>query len=155
MADPRHAAGGEDSVCHPVIPGSKDATQEPWGWDFPGGLVVKNLPANAGDAGWIPGSGRFYMPWINWACRHDYWTRVLLTPEASAPRAWAPHKRSPHNEKPARSNEDPAQAKEEKKTAEPTSEGLTNLKRQVMGQSGINKSNNRSGLKHNRCIKIP
>ena len=25
---------------------------------FPGRLVVKNLPANAGDVGWIPGSGR-------------------------------------------------------------------------------------------------
>ena len=25
---------------------------------FPGGLVVKNLPANTGDAGLIPGSGR-------------------------------------------------------------------------------------------------
>ena len=26
---------------------------------FPGGSVVKNLPTNAGDAGSIPGSGRF------------------------------------------------------------------------------------------------
>ena len=26
---------------------------------FPGGLVVKNPPANAGDAGSIPGLGRF------------------------------------------------------------------------------------------------
>ena len=26
--------------------------------DFPGGAVVKNLPANAGDASLIPGSGR-------------------------------------------------------------------------------------------------
>ena len=26
--------------------------------DFPGGSVVKNQPANAGDAGLIPGSGR-------------------------------------------------------------------------------------------------
>ena len=26
---------------------------------FPGGSVVKNLPANAGDVGSIPGSGRF------------------------------------------------------------------------------------------------
>ena len=25
---------------------------------FPGGLVVKNPPANAGDAGWSPGCGR-------------------------------------------------------------------------------------------------
>ena len=28
------------------------------GWGFPGGSVVKNLPANAGDMGSIPGSGR-------------------------------------------------------------------------------------------------
>ena len=27
-------------------------------WGFPGGLVVKNPPANAGDTGSIPGSGR-------------------------------------------------------------------------------------------------
>ena len=25
--------------------------------DFPGGPVVKNLPSNAGDEGWIPGPG--------------------------------------------------------------------------------------------------
>ena len=30
--------------------------------DFPGGPVVKNLPANAGDMGSIPGLGRFHMP---------------------------------------------------------------------------------------------
>ena len=29
--------------------------------DFPGGIVVKNLPANAGNMGLIPGSGRFHM----------------------------------------------------------------------------------------------
>ena len=27
---------------------------------FPGGSVVKNLPANAGDAEWIPGLGRSF-----------------------------------------------------------------------------------------------
>ena len=27
-------------------------------WDFPGGQVVKNLPANAGYVGSIPGPGR-------------------------------------------------------------------------------------------------
>ena len=32
---------------------------------FPGGAVVKNLPANAGDTGSIPGPGRSYMPWSN------------------------------------------------------------------------------------------
>ena len=29
--------------------------------DFPGGLVIKNLPVNAGDTGLIPGLGRFHM----------------------------------------------------------------------------------------------
>ena len=27
--------------------------------------MVKNLPANAGDMGSIPGVGRFHMPWSN------------------------------------------------------------------------------------------
>ena len=30
--------------------------------DFPGGPVAKNLPANAGDTGSIPGPGRSHMP---------------------------------------------------------------------------------------------
>ena len=28
-------------------------------WDFPRGPMVKNLPANVGDTGSIPGPGRF------------------------------------------------------------------------------------------------
>ena len=31
--------------------------------DFPGGPVVKNPPANAGDRGSIPGPGRSHVPW--------------------------------------------------------------------------------------------
>ena len=34
---------------------------------FPGGTVVKNLPANAGDTGSSPGLGRSHMPRSNWA----------------------------------------------------------------------------------------
>ena len=30
--------------------------------DFSGGPVVKNLPANGGDGGSIPGQGRSHMP---------------------------------------------------------------------------------------------
>ena len=30
---------------------------------FPGGSLVKNLPANAGDTGLIPSPGSFYVPW--------------------------------------------------------------------------------------------
>ena len=33
--------------------------------DFPGGAVVKNPPANAGDTGSIPGPGRSHMPRSN------------------------------------------------------------------------------------------
>ena len=33
--------------------------------DFPGGAVLKNLPANAGDTGLIPGLGRSHMPQSN------------------------------------------------------------------------------------------
>ena len=33
--------------------------------DFPGGAVVKNLPANAGDTSSSPGPGRSHMPWSN------------------------------------------------------------------------------------------
>ena len=44
-----------------------------WNWfltrtrsgDFPGGAVVKNPPANAGDMGSIPGLGRSHMPQSN------------------------------------------------------------------------------------------
>ena len=32
---------------------------------FPGGTVVENPPANAGDTGSIPGPGRSHIPWSN------------------------------------------------------------------------------------------
>ena len=35
------------------------------GQGFPGGTVVKNPPANAGDTGSSPGPGRSHMPWSN------------------------------------------------------------------------------------------
>ena len=34
-------------------------------WDFPGGTVVKNPPANAGETGPSPGPGRSHMLWSN------------------------------------------------------------------------------------------
>ena len=34
---------------------------------FPGGTVVGNLPAGAGDMGSSPGLGGSHMPWSNWA----------------------------------------------------------------------------------------
>ena len=37
------------------------------GWGFPGGAVVENLAANAGDTGSSLGLGRSHMPRGNWA----------------------------------------------------------------------------------------
>ena len=34
-------------------------------WGFPGGTVVKNLPANAGDTGSSPDLGRSHVPRSN------------------------------------------------------------------------------------------
>ena len=46
--------------------------QDLWTWsskyparDFPGGAVVKNPPASAGDTGSSPGPGRSHMPQSN------------------------------------------------------------------------------------------
>ena len=47
--------GGEAGVC------SSELNSR----DFPGGAVVENLPANAGDTGSSPGPGRSHMPWSN------------------------------------------------------------------------------------------
>ena len=40
-------------------------------WDFPGGTVVKNPPANTGDMGSIPGLGRSHMPRRSKPVRHN------------------------------------------------------------------------------------
>ena len=39
--------------------------KKPSTWGFPGGAVVKNLPANAGDTSSSPGLGRSHMPQSN------------------------------------------------------------------------------------------
>ena len=39
---------------------------------FPGGAVVENLPANAGDTGSSPGLGRSHMPRSSWPVSHNY-----------------------------------------------------------------------------------
>ena len=38
-----------------------------WDRGFPGGAVVENLPANAGDTGSSPGLGRSHVPRSSWA----------------------------------------------------------------------------------------
>ena len=42
-------------------------TNKSLGPGFPGGAVVENLPANAGDTGSSPGLGRSHMPQSSWA----------------------------------------------------------------------------------------
>ena len=51
--------------------------------NLPSGPVVKNLPANAGNTGWIPGLGRFHMLLSN------------SSPYALAPRAPPLQKQKP------------------------------------------------------------
>ena len=53
-------------------------------WDFPGGPMVKNPPANAGDTGSVPDQGRFHMLQSNSACAPQ-----LLSPSAAAREAAA------------------------------------------------------------------
>ena len=44
---------------------NKADSLKPLGEGFPGGAVVDNLPANAGDTGSSPGLGRSHMPRSN------------------------------------------------------------------------------------------
>ena len=103
-----------------------------WLGDFPGGLMVKNLPANARDRGSFPDPGRSYMPLSNyWAFAlelgsHNYRAHMSQLLKWSCPRAraaqqeklpqWEAHapqlKSSPcllQLEKTPCSNKDPAQ----------------------------------------------
>ena len=55
---------------------------------FPGGAVVENLPANAGDTGSSPGLGRSHVPRSNWAREPQLlslrvWTLCSTTREAT------------------------------------------------------------------------
>ena len=60
-------------------------------WGFPGGAVVENLPATAGDTGSSPGLGRSHMPRSNWACEPQLlslrvWSLCSATREAAISR---------------------------------------------------------------------
>ena len=54
-----------NTCLFPVKTAEKQSIKTPRFWDFPGGAVVKNPPANAGDTGLIPGPGRSHMPRSN------------------------------------------------------------------------------------------
>ena len=68
---------------------------------FPGGSVVKDLPANAGDVGSIPDLGRFLMLQDNKAHDPQPLSPRAAATDASTSRACAGDERSPCNEKPA------------------------------------------------------
>ena len=74
---------------------------------FPGGTVVKNPPANAGDTGSSPGPGRSHMPWSNQArapqllsLRSRAHGPQLLSPCATTTEALTPRARALQQEKP-------------------------------------------------------
>ena len=78
---------------------------------FPGGIVVKNLPANAGDTGSSPGPGSSHVPRSNEARAPQL---LNLRSRACKPQLLKParlepglrNKRSHRNEKPAHRNEE-------------------------------------------------
>ena len=74
---------------------------------FPGGAVVKNLPANAGDMGLIPGPGGSHMLWSNGSrapqllsLRSRAREPQLLNPHATTTEAHTPRAHAPQQEKP-------------------------------------------------------
>ena len=74
---------------------------------FPGGTVVKNPPANAGDTGSSPGPGRSHVPRSNEAhapqllsLRSRARAPQLLSPRATTTEAHTLRARAPQQEKP-------------------------------------------------------
>ena len=86
---------------------------------FPGGAVVENLPADAGDMGSSPGLGRSHMPRSNWA-REPQLLSLRVWSLCSATKRGRDSERPAHRdeewpplaatrEKPSHRNEDPTQ----------------------------------------------
>ena len=74
---------------------------------FPGGAVVGNLPANAGDTGSNPGPEGSHMSQSNQACVPQLLSLCsrarepqLLSPRVATTEACAPRARAPQQEKP-------------------------------------------------------
>ena len=55
----------KDQIGSKVAGVGKDCLKSSKSGGFPGGAVVENLPANAGDMGSSPGLGRSHMPHSN------------------------------------------------------------------------------------------
>ena len=82
--------------------------QNAW-WGFPGGAVVKNPPANAGDTGSSPSPGRSHMPRCNKARAPQLLSLCsrarepqLLSPYATTTEARVPKAYALQQEKPSR-----------------------------------------------------
>ena len=66
--------------------------------DFPGGAVVKNPPANAGDTGSSPGLGRSHMLRSNEACTPQLLKSACLEPVLCNKRSHSNENLVHHNE---------------------------------------------------------
>ena len=112
----RHISVITNSVCdlfrHMFMWSKKAKLIETESRGFPGGSMVKNPPANAGDTDLTPGLGRSQMPRDNyWACalepKNCYywvpccnsWAHVLKThaPHQEKPPQWEVHALHPQN----------------------------------------------------------
>ena len=103
-------------------------------WGFPGGAVVENLPANAGDTGSSPGLGRSHMPQSGWAREPHLlslrvWSLCSATREAAmvgGPRtAMKSGPCLPQLEKALAQKRRPNTAKKKKKKKPPSNHGHT------------------------------
>ena len=82
--------------CYPtvlllIIFRTSNSLSKTYSRGFPGGAVVENLPANAGDTGSSPGLGGSHMPWSNQAHEPQLlslrvWSLCSATREAATER---------------------------------------------------------------------
>ena len=103
-----------------ILPSRRNTTlgnhQKTGTQDFPGGPVVENPPANAGDTGLILHLGRSHKPWGNSPCAATT-EPMCLEPVLCNKRSHRNAKPSHYNwRKPMSSNEDPVQPKTNKQS---------------------------------------
>ena len=90
-------------ILGPFSPPAQSTMDWKCSWKgFPGGSVVKNLPAKAGGGDSTPDLGRSRTPWSNnyWTCdleprSRNRWVHVLRLLKPECPRACAPHREKP------------------------------------------------------------
>ena len=116
-----------------------------WHWGFPGGAVVENPPANAGDTGSSPALGRSHMPRSSWAREPQLlslrvWSLCSATREARASR-WRVAPACHNWRRPSRGNEDPTQPKSINQSINQTyaSDSRSSLKKQTNKQTNKKK----------------